>query len=103
MRHLKIYVIVGLPGQTDDDLDELSALSLELKRILPVVLSVSPFIPKFHTPLADAPFAGERNTKGSLDRLRRRLSGQVRFARPDVRGHTSNIGSRKVVFGTPRP
>ncbi|MBK8013276.1 MAG: radical SAM protein [Deltaproteobacteria bacterium] len=85
MRHLKIYVIVGLPGQKDDDLDELSALSLELKQILPVVLAVSPFIPKFHTPLADAPFAGERSTKASLDRLRRRLSGQVKLRGPGVR------------------
>lgn len=71
MRHLKLYVIVGLPGETDEDIDELVDFALSLEKTLPLVLGVSPFIPKFHTPLADAPFAGERDVSRILERLRK--------------------------------
>lgn len=85
MRHLKIYVIVGLPGETQEDRDELVQLVLRLGRILPVVLGVSPFVPKFHTPLADAPFAGERAVKAMLEGLDRRLRGRAKFRGPGAR------------------
>ena len=85
MRHLKVYVIVGLPGETDEDRAELVRLVLSLKRTIPVVLGVSPFVPKFHTPLADAPFAGERAVKRMLDALKRRLGGQVEVRGPGAR------------------
>lgn len=81
MKHLKLYVIVGLPGETEEDLQELVDFSLALSRTLPLVLGVSPFIPKFHTPLADAPFLGEQETQAVLTRLKRQLGGRV-----DVRG-----------------
>ena len=74
MRHLKLYVIVGLPGETDEDRDELAALVLRLKKILPIVLGVSPFVPKFHTPLADSPFLGEREVDRVLKAMKRRLA-----------------------------
>lgn len=74
MRHLKLYVIVGLPGETDEDRDELVRFAASLAKTLPVVLGVSPFVPKFHTPLADAPFAGEANVRRILSKLERALS-----------------------------
>ena len=74
MRHLKLYVIVGLPGETDEDREELAQLVLHLKKTLPLVLGVSPFVPKFHTPLADAPFLGEKEVDTVLKTMRRRLA-----------------------------
>ncbi|MEO1338133.1 MAG: radical SAM protein, partial [Myxococcota bacterium] len=74
MRHLKLYVIVGLPEETDEDRAELVELILQLKKTLPIVLGVSPFVPKFHTPLAAAPFLGERGVDNVLKDLRRRLA-----------------------------
>ena len=74
MRHLKLYVIVGLPDETDEDREELAQLVLRLKKTLPIVLGVSPFIPKFHTPLADAPFLGEKEVDRVLKALKRRLA-----------------------------
>ena len=85
MRHLKVYVMLGLPEETDEDIEELIAFSLSLRKILPVKLGVSPFVPKFHTPLADAPFAGEARAAELLDRLKRKLSGKVEVRGPSAR------------------
>ena len=35
MKQLKLYMMLGLPGETDDDIDELGRFSLELSRIAP--------------------------------------------------------------------
>jgi hypothetical protein len=42
-------------------------------------------VPKFHTPLADAPFAGEMPVKRMLGALERRLAGQVEVRGPGAR------------------
>lgn len=85
MRHLKLYVIVGLPDETEQDREELIQLSLELRKTLPLVLGVSPFIPKFHTPLADSPFAGEKQVKSMLAQLDKGLRGKVELRGPGAR------------------
>lgn len=85
MRHLKLYVVVGLPGETDEDRNELVSFCSKLRRILPVVLGVSPFVPKFHTPLADADFVGEAEADRILKNLKRSLSGTVKVRGPGAR------------------
>lgn len=86
MRHLKLYCIVGLPEETEEDLDELVQFALSLKKTLPVVLGLSPFVPKFHTPLAAAPFAGEKAIARTLERLKRQLAGKgVQLRGPGAR------------------
>lgn len=85
MRHLKIYVIVGLPDETDEDIDELIRLCLSLRKILPVKLGVSPFVPKFHTPLAQAPFIGEKGAEARLAKLRKALAGKVELRGPSAK------------------
>ena len=85
MHHLKLYVVVGLPGETDADRRELVDFALELRRTLPVVLGVSPFVPKYHTPLADAPFLGAKQTDRVLKQLERDLSGKVKVRGPGAR------------------
>jgi radical SAM superfamily enzyme YgiQ (UPF0313 family) len=83
MRHLKIYTVVCLPDETDEDLDELVELAIRLSATQPVVLGLSPFVPKFHTPLARAPFVGEREAARTLQRVRHALR---RHRRVEVRG-----------------
>ena len=81
LQTLKLYVMVGLPGETDADLDELVLLVRELVRIQPrVALGVAPFVAKRRTPLCAAPYAGTRVLSARLDRLRTGLAGaaQVR-------------------------
>jgi len=75
MLKLKLYVIIGLPDETDADVSELIEFSRELSQILPTSLGLSPLVPKLHTPLGDAPFAGIARIDDTLDRLRRGLEG----------------------------
>ena len=78
---VKLYFMMGLPTETDDDLDaiaELSHMTLKLGRSLghkrtTVSVSVSGFVPKPHTP-----FQWER--QNSIDELRekgRRIKSQI--------------------------
>ena len=77
MDRLKLYLMVGTPGEENADVDECVELVAGLSRIVPVVLGVAPFCPKRNTPLASAPFAGVRVIDERLDRLRRGLKGRA--------------------------
>jgi radical SAM superfamily enzyme YgiQ (UPF0313 family) len=77
MTRLKLYLMVGVPTETDADIDECVAFTTELSRIVSVALGIAPFCPKRNTPLHDAPFAGIEVVSRRLDRLRRGLKGRV--------------------------
>jgi len=77
MDRLKLYLMVGTPGETDADIDECVALTTELSRIVPLALGIAPFCPKRNTPLDGAPFAGIRAVDARLERLRRGLRGRA--------------------------
>ncbi len=77
MRGLKLYEMVGLPDENDDDLDELVRFSSELSKIIPVALGVAPFVAKRNTPLDGAPFAGLKEVEAKLARLQKGLRGRV--------------------------
>jgi radical SAM superfamily enzyme YgiQ (UPF0313 family) len=74
---LKLYLMVGLPGETDADIDECVKFVTELSRIVPIALGVAPFCSKRNTPLDRMPFAGVRTVEGRLSRLRRGLKGRA--------------------------
>jgi radical SAM superfamily enzyme YgiQ (UPF0313 family) len=75
LRAFKLYEMVGLPGETDDDLDELVRFTRELSKILPTALGIAPFVAKRNTPLDGAPFAGVREVEAKLERVRKGLAG----------------------------
>jgi radical SAM superfamily enzyme YgiQ (UPF0313 family) len=77
LHHLKVYMMVGLPDETDADIDELIGFATELSKIHPLVIGVSPFVAKRNTPLDGAAFAGIDVVEDRLDRLRRGLKGRV--------------------------
>jgi radical SAM superfamily enzyme YgiQ (UPF0313 family) len=78
LRTLKIYMIVGLPGEQDEDIDELVRFCLSLSKIHGrVALGVAPFVAKRHTPLDGEPFAGIAPIDKRLKRLRKGLKGRV--------------------------
>mgnify|MGYP000877120092 FL=1 len=72
---LRVYVMVGLPGEADADIEELAGLVRELSSRVRLAVSVSPFVPKRFTPLAEAPFAGVKEIKRRLALLSRRAGG----------------------------
>jgi len=72
---LKVYMMLGVPGETDDDVDELIAFSKELAQIHPrVAYGLAPFVAKRNTPLDGSPFAGISLVEARLARLRKGLS-----------------------------
>jgi len=77
LRTLKLYEMVGLPDETDDDIDELIRFAREVARIIPLALGVAPFVAKRNTPLDGVPYAGIREVEARLDRLRDGLKGAV--------------------------
>jgi len=72
---MKVYMMVGVPDETDDDIDELVRFTTELSRIVPVSLGIAPFVPKRNTPLDVAEFAGIQCVERRLKRLTRGLKG----------------------------
>jgi radical SAM superfamily enzyme YgiQ (UPF0313 family) len=77
MDRLKLYLMIGLPGETDADIDECSAFTTELSKIVPVSLGIAPFCAKRNTPLDGQPFAGIDVVQDRLDRLKRGLRGRA--------------------------
>jgi len=68
---------VGLPSETDDDIDELVRFATELSRIHPLALGIAPFVAKRNTPLDGEAFAGIKVVDKRLERLSRGLKGRV--------------------------
>jgi radical SAM superfamily enzyme YgiQ (UPF0313 family) len=77
MTRLKLYLMIGLPGETEEDIDECVALTTELSRRVSVSLGIAPFCPKRKTPLDGAPFAGIAVVRAHLARLVRGLHGKA--------------------------
>jgi radical SAM superfamily enzyme YgiQ (UPF0313 family) len=74
---LKLYLMIGVPGEHEGDVDECVQFVKELSRLVPVSLTVGPFCAKRNTPLDGQPFAGIRRVNELLDRLRRGLRGRA--------------------------
>ncbi len=86
---IKVYAMIGLPTETDDDLEELARLAEDLTaagrratggRKVEVKVSVGCFVPKAWTPFQWQPFAGVADLQRRISVLRRRFKG-VRGAR----------------------
>ncbi len=92
---IKVYAMIGLPTETDDDLEELARLAEELvatgRRIrgrkVEVKVSVGCFVPKAWTPFQWQPFAG-------VDELERRI--QL------LRGRFRRIRGARLTWAAPR-
>jgi radical SAM superfamily enzyme YgiQ (UPF0313 family) len=77
MDRLKLYLMIGLPGESDEDIDECVKFTLELTKIAPIALGIAPFCAKRNTPLDGQPFAGIDVVERRLERLRRGLRGRA--------------------------
>jgi hypothetical protein len=77
MQRVKLYLMVGLPGETDDDIDECVEFVGKLSRTLPIALGIAPFCSKRRTPLDGQEFAGVDVVQQRLKRLERGLKGRA--------------------------
>jgi radical SAM superfamily enzyme YgiQ (UPF0313 family) len=78
LRELKLYMMLGLPGETMADVEELARFAHELARIAPrVSFGLAPFVAKRNTPLDRQPFEPIDVIEAKLARLRGLLKGRV--------------------------
>jgi radical SAM superfamily enzyme YgiQ (UPF0313 family) len=74
---MKIYEMIGAPGETDADADELIRFARELSKVHRIALTFSTFVPKRNTPLDGQPFMGVKPADERLRRIREGLQGKV--------------------------
>lgn len=77
MERLKLYLMLGLPDESNADIDEGVEFLSQLSRRLPIALGIAPFCAKRKTPLDGQPFAGVDVVSERLARLRKGLRGRV--------------------------
>ena len=78
MAMLKLYVLIGLPGETAADMDELGRFLMELVAFVPKLsITLSPFVSKRHTPLDRQPFEAIASLEQKVAGLRRQLRGRA--------------------------
>lgn len=85
--NLKLYFLIGLPEETDQDIEAITELALQIRdlwlqagrlrgQVGQVTLSVNPFIPKPFTPLQWAAMDSPKQLKRKVATLRGRLQRQ---------------------------
>ncbi len=84
VRKLKLYFILGLPGEREEDMDEIVALIKKLRKIMQVSVTFSIFVPKPHTPMQFAPFQNIR----VMERKNKLMKKQV--SKLGVKAHFTN-------------
>ena len=72
-RTLKVYMMLGLPDENEEDIEELIRFTLELAQIHSVALGIAPFVAKKNTPMDGLPFAGIKRLTDDLKQLERGL------------------------------
>jgi radical SAM superfamily enzyme YgiQ (UPF0313 family) len=80
IKQVKLYFMIGLPSETDKDIEEIIDLSLKCKRLLDsrqpgsrLTLNISPFVPKAGTPFQWLPMARPAILNRRLSRLKKGL------------------------------
>uniref|UniRef100_A0A7C4CBU3 TIGR03960 family B12-binding radical SAM protein n=1 Tax=candidate division WOR-3 bacterium TaxID=2052148 RepID=A0A7C4CBU3_UNCW3 len=100
---VKLYFMLGLPGETDADVAEIARFVNEVARLCrgrQVRFNVTQFIPKPHTPLQWAAFADIRETQAKIETLRSRLTR--RNARPKWESSEASLVQAALARGDER-
>ncbi|NLD44766.1 MAG: TIGR03960 family B12-binding radical SAM protein [Chloroflexi bacterium] len=81
---IKLYFMIGLPTETDEDVLEIAGLVRDLQRlgreargrVVDISVSVSTFVPKPHTPFQWVPLAAREDIERRQGLLRERIRGR---------------------------
>ena len=81
IKQLKLYFMIGLPSETDEDIEEIIKLTLAAKSIIDrqqsgtrITLNIAPFVPKASTPFQWLPMASLQTLNHRLSLLKKSLS-----------------------------
>ncbi|MBK8720080.1 MAG: radical SAM protein [Deltaproteobacteria bacterium] len=75
LRGLKVYQMIGVPTETEDDVDELVEFVRELAQLTRITPGISTFVAKRNTPLDGHGFVGVEVASGRLKAIARKLQG----------------------------
>ncbi|MBI4721795.1 MAG: DUF2344 domain-containing protein [Candidatus Stahlbacteria bacterium] len=89
--HIKLYYMLGLPGETEQDIDGIIDLTTRISNIMrgkQINITLSPFVPKPHTPFQweaqEHPNQIERKIKYIKSRLRK---SNIKISYPNLLAH----------------
>ncbi len=87
INHVKLYFIIGLPGEMEEDVAAIPALALRLAKETGarVSLGCSAFVPKPGTPFARMPMAAEKENRRKLESITRALRGRLDYTHESAR------------------
>jgi len=99
---LKMYFMIGLPTEREEDIEAIREMALRALRIakkntgrfVNIGITVSPFIPKAHTPFQWCGQAGFEEMQGKLSYLREALSSK----KLKYKGHNGEMSLLEAVF-----
>lgn len=67
---IKLYFMIGLPTETEEDIREMIELVRKVREIIPKVsVSINPLVPKPHTPFQWLPYTGFKNVRKGMIEL----------------------------------
>jgi Fe-S oxidoreductase len=80
MKHIRLYAMLGLPTETDADIEALIELAKKIRQVMKknhhagkVILSVNPFIPKPFTPFEKMPLFNTKEIEKKIRILQKEL------------------------------
>jgi len=92
IKQLKLYFMIGLPSETDEDIEEIINLTLAAKDIIDrrqsgtrIALNIAPFVPKASTPFQWLPMASLTTLKQRIALLKKNLPAkgiQLKYESP---------------------
>jgi radical SAM family uncharacterized protein/radical SAM-linked protein len=100
--NLKLYFMVGLPGETEEDVEAIPGMALKAiqaakkhsRRYVNVNVGISPFVPKTHTPFQWCGQEGVEKLRAKTGYLRQKLSKKGM----NFKGHDTNMSLLEAVF-----
>ncbi|MEE0691725.1 MAG: TIGR03960 family B12-binding radical SAM protein [Lachnospiraceae bacterium] len=102
-KHIKLYFMIGLPTETDEDLDGIAEIAENIVKIhrnsgkggrFSVTVSVSNFVPKAHTPFQWVP----QNTTEEFTRKHNYLSSRLKIKGVSFNYHEDAVSTLEAVF-----
>ncbi len=100
--NLKLYYMIGLPTETDEDIEAIPAMAMKALRAAKkhasrganITVSVSSFVPKPHTPFQ---WCGQESM-GGLARKKEFLRNSFRGGRTNLKGHDERLSLLEAAF-----
>ena len=93
IRHFRMYIMVGLPYETPEDIEEIINLVEKIRSYMQrsisssrLTISVNPFVPKPFTPFQWMPMADKKTIEAAFKRLRQAFKGK-----PDIELLTESV------------